>query len=391
MILGLLLARAGVNVTVLEKHADFFRDFRGDTLHPSTLQIMNDMGLLEGLLHVPHAQLRALSATIGPRTIRIADFGGIPGPCKFIAFMPQWDFLNYLAQQARAYPHFELQMQTQATDLLWNEGRVAGVRAQSLQGSESIAADLVVACDGRHSTMRERAKLTVQDIGAPFDVLWMRLSKDPGSAEQALGNVVPGGILVAIDRGDYYQCAFVIRKGGYQALIQRGIEAFRQDVAAVAPFLKDRVAELRDWNQIKLLTVVVDRLRTWYLPGLLCIGDAAHAMSPIGGVGINLAVQDAVAAANILAGKLRRGCATTEDLAAVQRRRELPARLTQRLQVQLQNRALAGVLSARAPIAVPAVLRLLDRSVALRRGAAYVIGLGFRRERVRTKTAAGAD
>jgi 2-polyprenyl-6-methoxyphenol hydroxylase-like FAD-dependent oxidoreductase len=385
VMLGFLLARAGVAVAVLEKHADFFRDFRGDTIHPSTLQVMDDLGLLDAFLARPHSEMRQLTGRIGATTIRIADFARVPGRCKFIAFMPQWDFLDFLVEAARKYPAFRLEMEAEVTDLLTEGERVCGVRAQTPQGPLEIRADLVVAADGRHSTLRERAGLPVRDLGAPIDVLWMRLSRKPDDPGQTFGNIAAGGILVAINRNDYYQCAFIIRKGGFEELRARGMEAFRQQVAALAPFLADRVDELKDWNQVKLLTVAVDRLETWYRPGLLCIGDAAHAMSPVGGVGINLAIQDAVAAANALAAPLRDGAVTTDLLRAVQRRRELPTRLTQALQVFIQQRVLFRVLDMRGTIAPAFLLRLIDRCTPLHYIPAYVVGVGFRPERVRTQ------
>ncbi len=387
MMLGLLLARAGIETVVLEKHADFFRDFRGDTIHPSTLQVMGELGLLDRLLAIPHSNVAELTARIGGRTLRIADFGRIPGRCKFIAFMPQWDFLNLLAQQAHSYPTFSLLMQTEAFDLVREGERVAGVRARTPQGEATIDAGLVVACDGRHSVLRERARLDVVDVGAPIDALWMRVSRNAGDPQQTFGTVAAGGMLIAIDRGEYYQCAFVIRKGGFEAIRARGIDAFRDDVGALAPFLRGRLGEIRTWSDVKLLTVMVDRLRRWYVPGLLCIGDAAHAMSPVGGVGINLAVQDAVAAANALSRPLLHGPAGVAVLRAIQRRRELPARLTQMLQVQVQSRFLSRALCAQEEIAPPAAALLLDRCAPLRRTVARVVGFGFRPEHVRTSGA----
>jgi 2-polyprenyl-6-methoxyphenol hydroxylase-like FAD-dependent oxidoreductase len=384
MMLGLLLARAGVDVAVLEKHADFFRDFRGDTVHPSTLEVMDELGLLDGLLAVPHSEVRELSGRIGDQSVRFVQFDRVPGRCKFVAFMPQWDFLNFLAQHATGYSTFRLMMQSEATELLREGDRIAGVRIATPQGEQTITADLVVACDGRHSTLRRQAGLRVIDIGAPIDALWMRISKAPGDPGQTFGNIAPGGILVTIDRREYYQCAFVIRKGGFEELQARGIQAFREDVASLAPFLRDRVSEIKDWNDVKLLTVQIDRLEQWYAPGLLCIGDAAHAMSPVGGVGINLAIQDAVGAANILAEPLRHGAVTVDHLRAVQHRREFPAKVTQWLQVQIQNQVLNRVLSAREPFPFPRFLRLFDKSAPLRRIPAHIIGVGVRPEHVRT-------
>jgi 2-polyprenyl-6-methoxyphenol hydroxylase-like FAD-dependent oxidoreductase len=388
MMLGFLLARAGVDVMVLEKHADFFRDFRGDTIHPSTLEVMHELGLLEDFLTRPHQELRELKGWIGDVMIPVADFTHLPTRCKFIALMPQWDFLDFLARYGRKYPTFRLRMQAEVTGLIEEGGRVAGVRARTPQGGLEVRADLTVGADGRHSTVREKADLEIIDLGAPMDVLWMRLSQRPGDPKESLGRFDPGHVFVMIDRGDYWQCAFVIPKGGFDEVKRRGLPAFRDEVARVAPFLRDRVDELADWDAIKLLTVAVDRLRQWYRPGLLCIGDAAHAMSPIGGIGINLAVQDAVAAANILAHPLRQGPAGVDRLRAVQRRRELPTRLTQRGQVFIQNRVIRPVLAGAGgkPLPVPLVLRLLRDWPFLRRIPARLVGLGVQPEHVRTGT-----
>ncbi len=384
MMAGFLLARAGVDVIVLEKHADFFRDFRGDTIHPSTLRIMDELGLLGAFLKLPHTEARVLSARFGDVTVPIADFRHVPGPCKFIALMPQWDFLNFLAEQARTLGPFRLLMEAAATDLIYGDGRIAGVRAQTPQGQLTVSADLVIAADGRHSVLRERAGLTPLTVGVPIDVLWTRLSRRTSDPDQALGSVAPGGFLVLIDRGDYFQCALIIRKGGFAAIEAAGLEALRAQIATLAPFLSDRVGELKAWDQIKLLSVAVDRLKTWHRPGLLCIGDAAHAMSPVGGVGINLAIQDAVATANTLAETLRRGPVERRLLEAVQRRRELPTRLTQTVQVFVQNRVLTRVLAAREKIIPPAIVRVVAALPFVRRIPAYAIGVGLRPERVRT-------
>ncbi len=384
IVLGYLLARAGVEVAVLEKHADFFRDFRGDTIHPSTLVVMDELGLLDRLLRIPHTEVRELTGNIGGETARVVQFDRVPGRCKFVAFMPQWDFLNFLAEEARRFPTFRLLMETEATDLIREGARVTGVKVRSSQGESAIDSDLLVACDGRASTLRERAGLRILEIGAPIDALWMRISKAPGDPGQTFGYVAPGGIFVTIDRRDYYQCAFVIRKGEFETIKSRGLDAFRDDIAAIATFLRDRVGEIKSWDDVKLLTVKVDRLENWYLPELLCIGDAAHAMSPVGGVGINLAIQDAVAAANILAEPLRNGSATVDDLRAVQRRREFPTKTTQWLQVEIQNRVLNRVLSTREKIKLPWLVRMLDKSAMLRRIPARVIGVGFRPEHVRS-------
>jgi 2-polyprenyl-6-methoxyphenol hydroxylase-like FAD-dependent oxidoreductase len=381
MMLGLLLARAGIDTTVLEKHADFFRDFRGDTVHPSTLRVMDDLGLLGEFLQVPHSQFSQLSGRFGKDEYKLVDFRHIPGPCKFIVLMPQWDFLNFLAQKARVYPNFRLLMQHEAMDLIRDGQRVTGVTVRSPSGELRMDADLVVACDGRHSTLRERAQLPVTDVGAPIDVLWMRISRKPGEPPGTFGNVGAGTIVVALDRTTYYQCALVIPKGALPQLQAEGLPRLRERIAHAVPYLADRVDEIASWDDLKLLTVRIDRLRRWHLPGLLCIGDAAHAMSPIGGVGINLAIQDAVAAANILAEPLRAGGAGEDLLARIQRRRTFPTRATQAIQVFLQKRFISGVLSSESEVRAPPAVRMFDAVPALRSIPAFVVGIGFRAER----------
>ena len=385
MMLGFVLARAGVDVVVLEKHADFLRDFRGDTIHPSTLEVIHELGLLDDFLKRPHQEPDHLDAQIGDTTLTIVDFSHLPTVCKFIALMPQWDFLDFLAQHGRAYPTFKLLMETEVTELIQEGGRVAGVMAKTPRGALEVRADLVVGADGRGSTVRRLAGLEVIDLGAPMDVLWMRLSKGPDDPAQTLGRVEAGRFMVLIDREDYWQSAFVIAKGGFDAIQRRGLPAFREDLARLAPFLRERVGALTDWSDIRLLSVRVDRLRQWHRPGLLCIGDAAHAMSPVGGVGINLAIQDAVATANILAHPLARGAAADRHLRAVQRRREWPTRMTQGLQVLVQNRVIGSVLATRSgtQMSLPRVLRLLRRWAWLRRIPALIVGLGFRPEHVK--------
>jgi 2-polyprenyl-6-methoxyphenol hydroxylase-like FAD-dependent oxidoreductase len=385
MMLGLLLARAGVQVVVLEKHADFLRDFRGDTIHPSTLELMHELGILDELLMRPHQEVRVLTGRIAGESVPIADFTHLPTHCKFLALMPQWDFLDFLAEKARHFSTFDLRMQTEVTDLVEEGGRVAGVVVSTPLGRQEIRSHLVVGADGRHSAVRARAGLPVERFGAPMDVLWMRISRRAGDPDQALGNVEGGHILVMLDRGDYWQCAFVIPKGGFDALRERGIDAFRATIASIMPFMRDRVGELRDWSDIKLLTVLVDRLRQWHRPGLLCIGDAAHAMSPIGGVGINLAIQDAVAAGNMLAGPLGRGTCSDADLARVQRRRELPTRVVQRVQLIAQERVVGPALDGRGPQQLPWPLKLLRRFPLLRRIPARLVGIGIRPEHIRNK------
>ncbi|MBJ6126036.1 FAD-dependent oxidoreductase [Microvirga splendida] len=383
MMLGLLLARQGIEVLVLEKHADFLRDFRGDTIHPSTLEVMGELGLLDEFLDRPHQQTQTVSLVVGGETLKLGDFSHLPTRCKFIAFMPQWEFLDFLADHARAYPHFRLRMLAEATDLVEEQGRVVGVRVSTSDGPLEVRADLVVAADGRRSVLRAKAGLEVMDVGAPMDVLWMRVSKHPGDPSQLLGRIEAGQMLVMIDRGDYWQCAYLIPKGSLERLRQEGLPAFRANLVKVASFLADRVEELRSWDDIKLLTVAIDRLKQWYEPGLLCIGDAAHAMSPVGGVGINLAIQDAVATANILGPLLKRGPVDAEQLALVQKRREWPTRMTQRLQVLLQNRLITPVLNSAGPVSPPRLVRWLARWSLFRRIPARLVGIGFRPEHVR--------
>ena len=384
IMLGFLLARAGVDVTVLEKHADFFRDFRGDTIHPSTLQVMDELGLLDDLLKLPHSQARTLSGFIGATELKIADFSHVPGRCKFIALMPQWDFLNFLAGRARAYPGFHLEMNATAVDIERDGGRVAGVRAMINGAEQTLRADLVIAADGRHSTLRQSAGMEVIDSGAPMDVLWMRISRLPSDPPQTFGSIGAGGILVMINRDEYYQCALVIRKGGFDEIKARGLEFLHQEIARLAPTLADRVNEIATWDDVKLLTVVVDHLKTWYDPGFLCIGDAAHAMSPIGGVGINLAIQDAIAAANALWKPLLDGSLTTLELQAVQRRREPPTRKTQGLQLFVQKRIISRVLESTRPIKAPLLLRVLTAIPQFRRIPARIVGIGFRPEHIQS-------
>jgi 2-polyprenyl-6-methoxyphenol hydroxylase-like FAD-dependent oxidoreductase len=385
MVLGYLLARAGVEVAVLEKHADFLRDFRGDTIHPSTLEVMYELGILDAFLQRPHSETRHLDAQIGDARLTIADFSHLPTRCKFLAFMPQWDFLNFFAEQAKRYPAFQLKMRAEVTELIHDGDRIAGVCAHTPEGMLEVRADLTVGTDGRHSTVREKAGLEVVDLGAPIDALWLRLSRRPSDPQQSFGRIEAGRILAMIDRGDYWQCAYVIPKGASDEIRRRGLPSLRDEISTLMPFAGDRVGELSGWDDIKLLTVRVDRLRQWYRPGLLCIGDAAHAMSPIGGVGINLAVQDAVAAANILASSLRQGLASSDHLRAVQRRRELPTRLTQRLQIFLQDRVISRVLRSRQRPSLPLLLRLMRRWPFLRRIPARVIGVGFRPEHLKTE------
>jgi 2-polyprenyl-6-methoxyphenol hydroxylase-like FAD-dependent oxidoreductase len=383
VMLGFLLARAGVDVIVLEKHADFLRDFRGDTIHPSTLDLMHELGLLDEFLKLPHRRVERLRAQIGATSVTIADFTRLPTVCKFVALMPQWDFLEFLTAHGRRYQGFHMMMKASATDIIRDRGRVVGVRASSETGAIEIRADLVVGADGRRSTIRPSAGFAVDNLGAPMDVLWMRLSRRPGDRSDVFGHAEGNRIFIMLDRGDYWQCAFVIPKGSAEELMKRDLAAFRGMILEMSPWLGDRVSELKVWNDVKLLTVAVDRLPRWYRPGLLCIGDAAHAMSPIGGVGINLAVQDAVAAANILAEPLRAGTLTVDHLARVQARREWPTRFTQSIQLAIQNRAVGRVLASTAPSKPPFILKLLDWLPALRGVTARLIGIGARPEHIR--------
>ena len=390
MMLGFLLARAGIEVLVLEKHGDFLRDFRSDTIHPSTLQVMHELGLLEMFLTRPHQEIRELHGLVGDTDVTIADFSHLPTRCRFVAMMPQWDFLDFLAEQGRRYPSFHMRMEAEVVDLRREQDRICGVRATTPEGEVEIQADLVVGADGRHSLVREKAGLAATSIGAPIDVLWMRLSQRPGDPGQTAGRFNFGRLLVMLDRGDYWQCAFVIRKGGYDDIRARGLDAFHGELLRLAPFLRDRMDELKDWDDVKLLTVAVDRLERWWRPGLLCIGDSAHAMSPIGGVGINLAIQDAVAAANILAEPLVRHGVTPEHLEAVQRRSTFPMKATQRLQVLIQSRILDRVLGSDKPMTAPWPVRLFNYIPFLRRIPARVVGMGFRPEHVRVAPDAAA-
>ena len=383
MMLGYLLGRAGIKTVVLEKHADFLRDFRGDTVHPSTLMIMQELGLVDDFLKLPHSEIRAFAAEIGETRVKIADFARVATPFKFVALMPQWDFLNFLAEKARRFPALKVVMSAQVTSLVETAGRVVGVKATTPDGPLEVRATLVVGCDGRSSTVRAASGLVVQDLGSPIDVLWFRVSKKPGDPEQVLGRLGADKMIVTIDRTDYWQCAYVIGKGGIERVHAAGLEAFKAAVADGAHFLSDRVDELKSFDDIKLLSVSVDRLTAWSKPGLLCIGDAAHAMSPVGGVGINLAIQDAVATANLLAAKLKAETLQDGDLDSVRRRRLFPVKVIQGLQVAVHNRVLKPAVSgARRSLKVPWPLKLLDSYAWLRRWPAQFLGLGVRPEHV---------
>ncbi len=383
MMLGLMLARSGIDVVVLEKHADFLRDFRGDTVHPSTLEVMGELGILDRFLARPHDEVRTVGAVIGDTYFEIADFSTLPTRCKFIAMMPQWHFLDFLALEAKQYPCFTLMMQAEATGLIRDNDVIVGVEANTPDGPTAIRAELVVAADGRGSTLRDAAGLTVEDQGTPIDVLWLRLSRRDSDPAASLGRVDAGRLFININRGDYWQCAFVIPKGQINTVRAAGLDAFRADLVRLAPHFQDRVAEIASWDDVKLLTVAVNRLAKWDVPGMICIGDAAHAMSPVGGVGINLAIQDAVAAANILVPVLRQGRASQTDLAAIQRRRDFPTKMTQRLQVLIQNRVISSVLRGTTTPKPPMLLRLLQRFPVLRRIPARAMGIGVRPEHLR--------
>ena len=393
MMLGYLLGRAGIETLVLEKHADFFRDFRGDTVHPSTLQVMDELGLIDGFLKVPHQQLQKMDGKFGDQSIRVADLGRLRVKYPFIAMMPQWDFLNFLRESGKRFASLQVMMNANATDLIWSGDRVVGVHVDTQEGPVEIRAGLTIGCDGRHSVVRERARLDVEEIGAPMDVLWFRAGRRPNETENLFARIQTGKMLVTFDRGDYWQCAYVIAKGKYDAVKARGLDAFRSDVAGMAPVLGAGMSDVKTWDDVKLLTVAINRLKRWTRPGLLCIGDAAHAMSPIGGVGVNLAIQDAVATANLLAAKLvalkaGHGCPSEQELDAVRERRTFPVRMTQAMQVAIQNNLISRVIKpGDEPLRVPLFLRIVSSVPWLQTLAGRLMAVGVRPEHVHSPAA----
>jgi 2-polyprenyl-6-methoxyphenol hydroxylase-like FAD-dependent oxidoreductase len=387
MMLGYLLGRAGIETVVLEKHADFFRDFRGDTVHPSTLQVMDELGLIDDFLKIPHDRIQKMEGYFGDTKLRIADISRTNAKYPFIAFMPQWDFLNFLRDKAQRYPHLKVMMNAEATGLMWSGDAVVGVQAMTREGPVDIRADLTVACDGRHSIVRPAARLEVEDIAAPMDVLWFRVPKGT-ETDSLFARLEPGKMMVTIDRGDYWQCAFVIAKGHYDEIKSRGLDAFRADVSRLAPILRSHIGDVKSWDDIKLLTVAINRLKRWTRPGLLCIGDAAHAMSPVGGVGVNIAIQDAVATANLLAAKLAKGPVSEDDLDAVRKRREFPMRMTQGMQVVMQNNIISRALSpGNQPLTPPLPMRLISAVPWLQGLTARFLAIGVRPEHVQSPEA----
>lgn len=385
---GYLFARAGIDVIVLEKWPDFFRDFRGDTIHPATMNILDELGLLDKFLQLPHNETKQLTVKIGDQDVTISDFSQLNVRCPFIAFTPQWNFLNFITEEAKKFPTFHLYMQTEATNLIEENGRTVGVGARSANETLTIQAELVLGTDGRHSMVREKTHLIVESLSAPMDVLWFRLSRRPSDSNQSFGKIDLGRMMVMIERGDYWQCGFLIRKGEFDKIHSQGLEKLQNDILALLPSMRDRIHEIKSWDNVKLLTVIVDRLKKWYKPGVLCIGDAAHAMSPIGGVGINLAIQDAVAAANILTPKLLTRSLTEKDLALVQKRRELPTKIIQRMQVFIQKRLIDRVLGNTVHPKLPLIFSLLQKFPFLRRIPAYLIGIGIRPEHISSRAKA---
>ncbi len=379
MMLGYLLARAGIAVTVLEKHADFLRDFRGDTIHPSTMEVLRQLGDLPAFLALPHTKFDKMSFSFDGRVATVADFSTLKVQTNYVAMMPQWDFLDFLADRGRSFPNFQLRMQAEVTGLLTEGGRVIGVTGQGAEGPFEMRAALIVAADGRSSPLREAAGMRVRDFGAPIDVLWFRVSRRDSDSLNSLGRFVAGNLIAMLNRGSYWQCAHVVAKGGSDAIRAAGLDAYRRVLDRTLDLTPPRAGEITDWDQVKLLSVTVNRLDQWWREGLLFIGDAAHAMSPMGGIGINVAIQDAVVAANLLVASLRRGEVSGADLAAVQKRRLWPVRVTQRMQVLAQNRVISPMLGDTAA-KIPLPFRILSAVPWLRRFPARFIGMGLRRE-----------
>lgn len=382
IMLGYLLARAGVEVVVLEKWPDFFRDFRGDTIHPSTMEVLKELGLLERFLALPHNEMTRMTIRVGGEEATVADLSHLSAACPFIAFIPQWDFLTFLANEGKDFPNFSIHMSTEATDVIEENGRIVGARAKGPHGDFEIRSDLVIGADGRHSAIREKSAIAIETLSVPIDVLWFRIARSDRDDQQSLGYLAPGRALIMLDRRDYWQCAYIIEKGGFDAIQARGLDAFRDSVSSLARLPGASLAEVDSWQKVKLLSVTVDHARTWHRDGLLLIGDAAHAMSPIGGVGINYAIQDAVAAANILAPYFGNGPMPRAALARVQARRQPPALRMQRLQVFLHNRVLAPILSGTAGSSLPVALRIFQWFPILRHIPARIIGIGFGPEHV---------
>lgn len=388
MMLGYLLARAGLKTAVLEKHADFFRDFRGDTVHPSTLKVMQELGLLAEFLKVPHDEVAKLTAQFGSTSIQLADLSRLDTVCPFIAFMPQWDFLNFLDEKGKRFPNLSVLKSTEAVELIEDGERIAGVIARNQNGSLRITADLTVACDGRHSAMREQAGMIVKDIGAPMDVLWFKVGKPQGSVQSVFARVQTGQMMVMLDRTTYWQCAYVIAKNGYEAVKAKGLDDFRSNIVKLAPGTREHIGDVKSWDDVKLLSVKIDRLTRWARPGFLCIGDAAHAMSPVGGVGVNLAVQDAVATANLLFDKFgSAGGPSLADLDAVQERRLFPVKATQAIQVFVQNKLINRAISDK-DFKPPLPVRIVGTIPFLQGLTARAIGIGVRPEHVHSPEAA---
>ncbi|MFC5865565.1 FAD-dependent oxidoreductase [Acidicapsa dinghuensis] len=381
IMLGYLLARQGVEVTVLEKHQDFFRDFRGDTVHPSTLEVLGELGLLEDFLQLPHQTVESVGVVVGNSRLEVADFRHVPTRCKFVALMPQWDFLNFLTAHANRFPTFRLLMQHEVIDLSTKGRRINGVIARNAGRQVEIHADLVVGCDGRHSITRRAARLEVIEHGVPIDVLWFRISRHPGDPAEVLGNVNYGKALILINRSDYFQAGLIIPKGSFDQIKAEGIDAFRSTILQIVPWLHDRVGELQDWDHVKILTVQINRLRRWHRPGMLCIGDAAHAMSPAGGVGINLAIQDSIAAANLLTQPLLQRRVRNHHLAAVQSRRLFPTWMTQSVQLAA-HRGLARIFETTGPVHAPWQLKAVTHIPGIHRVLGYAVGMGVRPERI---------